>query len=63
MDATLAKQNEKWVGITFAMPVTGKVTAKERSARKRLEAAIETAMQEYHQTGDAIESVEMYPTD
>lgn len=59
----MAKPNEKWVRIMFAAPVNGRLTAKERGARKRLEAAIEQAMQEFHEVGNAIDGLEMYPTE
>ena len=59
----MAKANEKWVRVTYPAPIGRRVTAKERAARKRLEASIEQAMEEFHQEGDGILHLEMYPTD
>jgi hypothetical protein len=53
---------EPWTKTTFDTPVNGKMTAKERAARKQFVTAIEHAAAQYHQAGGSIRGIEMYPT-
>jgi hypothetical protein len=58
----MAWSDETWTRIVFDKPVSGKVTAKERAARKRLKEIVQQAMQDFHDAGGSISYLKMYPT-
>jgi hypothetical protein len=59
----MSAAKNKFVRIAYNAPA-GKITAKERAARKHLETAINTAMEEFHEEAiHVISEMEVYPCD
>lgn len=61
-DSIKAKKAEQFTRIAYSTP-TGSHKGDARAARKRPEAAVQAAIEEFHNAGRSIESVEMYPYD
>jgi hypothetical protein len=63
--ATATATTEDWVRITYSTQPENELSEVEKAARKRLETAINRAVEQFHEetTGTGLLAIELYPCD